>query len=360
MSPKNETPALLLAFLITAGLLGGGAWWLTQKAGFNPSTIFSSNSSAPASPPNSNPPSGQSSNQSASGGKDFAQVPNVPSGLFSYGGSTTWAPIRGQVDPVIQKAQPDFRLRYVDPVNGPPGSTAGIRMLIRDELAFSQSSRPLTDQEYQQAEQRGVRLKQIPVAIDGLAVAVNPGLNIPGLTLEQLASIYLGQVTNWKALGGPDLPIVPLTRPITAGGTVELFSEQILKQKPFGPTVQNVPTTTEALRKLAASPGGIYFASAAEVVEQCTIKPIALGRFPNELIPPYEGSLVSIDQCPAQRNKLNKEAFQTGKYPLTRSLFVVIKQNGQTEEKAGEAYANFILTNEGQELVSKAGFVPVR
>ncbi|MGC8715063.1 MAG: PstS family phosphate ABC transporter substrate-binding protein, partial [Leptodesmis sp.] len=291
---------------------------------------------------------------------EFTQVQNVPEGLFSYGGSTTWAPIRGLLDPLLQTAQPNFRLRYVDPVSGPPGSAAGIRMLMRGELAFAQSSRPLTDQEYQQAEQRGIKLKQIPVAIDGLAVAVNPSLNIPGLTLEQLTAIYTGQVTNWRSLGGPNLPIQPLTRPITAGGTVELFSEQILKQKPFGPNVQLVPTTTAALRKLAASPGGIYFASAPEVVEQCTIKPIAIGRTANELVSPYQGALVPADQCPAQRNQLNTSAFQTGQYPLTRSLFVVVKQNGQTEEQAGEAYANLLLSAQGQELIAKAGFVPVR
>lgn len=352
MSQKSETPALLLAFLITAGLLGGGAWWLTQKVGINPGAIFSSNSASSSSP--------NSVNQLPPGAKEFTQVQNVPEGLFSYGGSTTWAPIRGQVDPLLQTAQPNFRLRYVNPVSGPPGSTAGIRMLMRDELAFAQSSRPLTDQEYQQAEQRGMKLKQIPVAIDGLAVAVNPGLNIPGLTLEQLTAIYTGQVTNWRSLGGPNLPIQPLTRPITAGGTVELFSEQILKQKPFGPNVQLVPTTTEALRKLAASPGGIYFASAPEVVEQCTIKPIAIGRTANELVSPYQGALVPADQCPAQRNQLNTSVFQTGQYPLTRSLFVVVKQNGQTEEQAGEAYANLLLSAQGQELIAKAGFVPVR
>lgn len=356
MSQKSEAPALLLAFLITAGLLGGGAWWLTQKAGINPSTIFSSNSAPPASPT----PTSQNFSPPESGARGFAHVQNVPAGLFSYGGSTTWAPIRGQIDPLIQRTLPDFRLRYVDPVGEPPGSTAGIRMLMRDELAFAQSSRPLTDQEYQQAEQRGMKLKQIPVAIDGIAVAVNPGLNIPGLTLEQLAAIYTGQVTNWRSLGGPDLPIQPLTRPITAGGTVELFSEQILKQKPLGPTVQAVSTTTEALRKLATRPGGIYFASAAEVVEQCTIRPIAVGRTPNDLVSPYQGALVPADQCPVRRNQLNITAFQTGQYPLTRSLFVVVKQNGQREEQAGEAYANLLLSAQGQEGIAKAGFVPVR
>jgi len=56
---------------------------------------------------------------------------------------------------------------------------------------------------------------------------------------------------------------------------------------------------------------------------------------------------------------LNKSAFADGSYPLTRKLFVVIKRDGRLDEQAGVAYTNMILSNEGQELVEKAGFVPL-
>ena len=58
----------------------------------------------------------------------FLRVKNVPSGLFNYGGSTTWAPIRGDVDPDLQIVHPYFKLRYLDPVDGDPGSGTGIKM----------------------------------------------------------------------------------------------------------------------------------------------------------------------------------------------------------------------------------------
>ncbi|MFM7354496.1 MAG: phosphate ABC transporter substrate-binding protein, partial [Microcystis aeruginosa] len=61
-----------------------------------------------------------------------------------------------------------------------------------------------------------------------------------------------------------------------------------------------------------------------------------------------------------KRNQLNELAFQKGEYPITRRLFVIIKQNGQLDEQAGEAYANLLLTDQGQELIKKAGFVPLR
>ena len=122
--------------------------------------------------------------------------------------------------------------------------------------------------------------------------------------------------------------------------------------------MQIVSTTTQALQKLAATPGGIYFASAPEVVPQCTVKPLAIGQLPGQFVPPYQEPLVT--NCPTRRNQLNIQAFQTGSYPITRNLFVVVKQNGGTEQQAGEAYANFLLSDQGQAAIAKAGFVRVR
>ena len=184
MSQKNETTILVLALLITVGLVGGGFWWFT-RTGINLGGLTSSKSDNPS--PNNQTLSPRASSGQANG--DFASVQNVPSGLFNYGGSTSWAPIRLTIDPAIQAARPEFRLRYVEPTSEPPSSGSGIRMLLDGRLAFAQSSRPILDQELRRAQQRGFGLKQIPIAIDGLAVAVNPDLDIPGLTLAQLKSI---------------------------------------------------------------------------------------------------------------------------------------------------------------------------
>jgi phosphate transport system substrate-binding protein len=359
MSQKNDTIPLLAALLITAGLVGGGFWWFSRQSSFDLGRLLSGGSNGNPSPgaatPNNpaNLPGGTTSN--GAGANRFADVQNLPSGLFSYGGSTTWAPLRLVADSALQAARPEFRLRYVDPPNAPPNSTAGIRLLLQDQVAFAQSSRPVLDAEYQQAQQRGGKLKQVPVAIDGVAVAVNPSLNIPGLTVDQLTAIYTGAVTNWRELGGPDLAIAPLTRPMVPGGITEL----ILKGKPVGTTVQVLNTTTAALRKLASIPGGIYAASAPEVVPQCQVKPLPLGRSAGEFVAPYQQPWVTPEQCPAKRNQLNLAAFQSGQYPMTRSLFVVIKQGIQPAEQAGEAYANLLLSAEGQALVEKAGFVKI-
>jgi phosphate transport system substrate-binding protein len=341
----NETAVLALTLVITLGLVGGVFWWLANTSGINVGDVSR----------NESKPEKQTTDR-----ETFAQVSNVPSGLFSYGGSTTWAPIRSVADPVIQRVLPQFQLRYTDPTAGAPGSSTGIRMLLNNQLAFSQSSRSIKDEEYQQAKARGFTLKEIPVAIDGLAIAVNPDLNIPGLTVAQLQDIYTGKTTNWKIVGGPDLPITPYSRRPEEGGTVEFFEENVLRGEEFAPNVQYILTTTQALREVGKNPGGIYYASAPEVVGQCSIKPVPIGRTADKLIPPYQEPLVTVSECPQKRNQLNVDAFKSGEYPITRRLFVIVKQNSQIDQQAGETYAELLLTEQGQELISQAGFVRIR
>ena len=353
MAQKNEIPVLLASIVITASLLGGGYWLLTQKMGLDLNRLIQPN----ASPVRNSPTTTASKTPQAA---TFQQVANVPPGLFSYGGSTTWAPIRRDVDRVITSNLGNFQLRYTEPTTGAPGSSIGIKMLLNNQLAFVQSSRSIKTEEYEDAQRRGFTLKEIPVAIDGIAIGINPNLNVRGLTVDQLRDIYLGKLTNWNQVGGPNLAITPYSRRIEEGGTIEFFVENVLEGKPFGPTVQWIATTTEALRAVSANPGGLYYASAPELVPQCTVKPLPIGRNVSELVAPYTEPLIATSACPSQRNQLNSTAFQNGSYPITRRLFVIVKQNGQVDQQAGEAYANLLLTDQGQELITRSGFVRIR
>lgn len=343
MSQKNETAVLVSALLITLGLVGGVYWLLARSYDIRFGSISN----------NQSQPNLQSTDET------FGSVRKVPSGLFSYGGSTTWAPIRKEADSQIKTALPKFQLRYTNPITGAPGSGVGIKMLLNNQLAFSQSSRPVKDKEYQQAQQRGFKLEEIPVAIDGIAIAVNPNLNIPGLTLAQLKDIYTGKITNWQEVGGKNLPITPYSK-VSEGGTVEFFVNNVLQKEEFGKNVQEISTTTEGLREVAQNLGGIYYASAPEVVGQCAIKPLPIGRTANKLVPPYKQPYVQPSDCPQQRNQLNINAFTSDEYPMTRRLFVVVKKNGQIDEQAGVIYAKLLLTDQGQKLISEAGFVRIR
>lgn len=92
-------------------------------------------------------------------------------------------------------------------------------MLLANQLTFSESSRPIQASEYQKAQQQGLILQEIPVAVDAIVVAVHPRFPLPALTLSQLKEIYIGKFTNWSQLGGENLPIVAYSRSLEAGGT---------------------------------------------------------------------------------------------------------------------------------------------
>ncbi|MBG1264293.1 PstS family phosphate ABC transporter substrate-binding protein [Nostoc commune] len=348
MSHKNETLSLFLAAIITIGLIFSGLWFFMERWAQLNGTVAK--------------PSGSSNTDNST--KQFVNnkcnVANLPEGTFNYGGSTTWAPIRKDVDSALDSLCPQFSLRYTQPPLGQAGSGTGIRMLIDNQLAFSQSSRSVKAEENAEAKEKGFSLKEIPVAIDGIAIAVNHNLNIPGLTVAQLKDIYTGKITNWQQAGGSNLPITVYSRSQEAGGTVEFFVENVLNKEKFGANVSYIGTTTEAIRKVAAIPGGIYYASAPEVVPQCTIKSLPLGRTSGQFVPPYQEPFVPLSECPNKRNQLNTQAFRSGDYAITRNLFVIVKQNGQTDQQAGVAYANWLLTPQSQELIEKAGFVRIK
>jgi phosphate transport system substrate-binding protein len=353
MSQKKETLPLLLSLILTIGLIFGASWFLMERWAQitkNPGNN-NANQSTAQNPSNNviNPNLPVTS----------CNFPDFPQGIFNYGGSTTWAPIRRDVDSVLKSSCPQFDLRYTQPINEKPGSGTGIKMLIANQLAFSQSSRSIKPEENAAAQTKGFSLKEIPVAIDGIAIAVNHNLNIPGLTVAQLKNIYTGKITNWQQVGGPSLPITPLSRTQESGGTVEFFVENVLNKENFK-NVKYIGTTTEAIRKLAITPGGIYYASAPEIVPQCTIKSLPIGRTASQLVPPYQLPEIPKSECLNQRNQLNIQDFRSGNYPITRNLFVIVKQNGQTEQKAGEDYANWLLTPASQKLIEKAGFVRIK
>ncbi|MGA1622278.1 MAG: PstS family phosphate ABC transporter substrate-binding protein [Synechocystis sp.] len=347
MTVKNETMLLLAAAVITSGLFGGGAWWLSQQFAGAPTGRSSQ----------SPQDTGGTGVNVAAQVETLAEVAGVPVGTFRYGGSTTFAPIRAIADPHIATVWPKFQLVYVDPITGTPGSGKGIEMLLANQLTFSQSSRSLKPKEQDAAQAKGFSLQEVPVAIDGIAIAVNPTLTVPGITIAQLRDIYTGKITNWQQVGGPDLSITPYSRDPKDGGTVEFFIEQVLENEPLGNTVEIVHSTTPGLQKVSQNPGGIYYASAPELVPQCTVKPLPLGRVTGEWVAPYQAPLVPPEDCPQQRNRLNISAFQQATYPITRNIFVIVKQDGRQDEQAGIAYANLLLSQQGQQLIEEAGFV---
>jgi len=346
---KNKDVVLLIKGLIigkvlTLCVVGGLLWWLRPRL-WNYSDIATTQTAE----------NQISENVSATtNGSTYNQVASIPTGTFKYGGSAVWMPIRQVVDTQIQHARPELQLRYIQPANGNFSSDMGIKMLLDGQLDFAHSSRPLTAAEKAIAQQQGLTLRAIPVAVDGIAAVVHPSLQISGLTVEQLQQIYQGKITNWKQVGGENLAIVPYTRHPQDGSPAAIFPTQ--QGQVFGKNVRSVNSTTAALRQVNQTPGAIYYASANAVVHQCGVKPIPLGETSDRFIPPDREPLAS-EQCPSQRRQLNLAAFENSSYPLTRNLYAIVKQDGGKAQQAGEAYTKLLLTDQGQQAIRQAGFV---
>ena len=281
----------------------------------------------------------------------LSEVPNVPTMIVRYGGSTSFAPLRSEtIENTIKEAHQGFRLTYTEPAPGEkPGSGKGIEMLIEGQLSFSQSSRSVKDKEFQRAKNRGFTLKEVPVAIDGIALYVKEDFPVPELTLSQVKDIFTGKITNWSELGGPNVDIKPFSRDPNDGGTPDFFQDKILQQESFGSTVKPyIRDTTTSIRQVVTTPGGIGYATASEVCDQNMIKTVPLAK---------DRSQVYVSPCEGDR--VNLEDFANNAYPLARRLFVVIKEDGNRDHQAGVAYANMLLSDEGQQLVKESGLVPL-
>jgi serine/threonine protein kinase len=311
-------------------------------------------------------------------GQYFSAITNVPTGEFRFGGSTSWATTRqsqSSLDAAIQGALPQFKLVYTapDPTRiqsiaegkcpSKPGSNTGICMLIQGDLDFTQSSVALAKSKYADRVAQ-YNLKEISVADDALTIVVNPKLKIPGLTIQQLRDIYTGTVTNWNQVGGSNLPIVAFSRDLNAGGTVATFQDLVLgnDSKINFDFVRTVNSPQVGLQQTKTTPGAIFYGSAKEtIVDFCDTKPLRIGNSGNNLIPPYLPPLQSPSACQqGKRNQINLETIKSQQYPLTRKIYVIYKADSANSQKAGEAYANLLLTQQGQELLEKAGFVRIR
>ncbi len=274
----------------------------------------------------------------------MSQVPDVPDGLFSYGGALYFASLvaHGMNDAMLSQ-HPNFDLRYTKPTNNDQSYSNGIKMLLDGELSFAFNGRPLIDREYSQARLRDMKLQQVPIAIDGIVIFGNNKIPTKGLSLDQVRNIFTGKITNWKQLGGQDLPITPV---LLSPEDIELLNLD---------NAANIPSTTEyvsnytlALRKVIATPGTISFASSSLVQGQQLIKVFDLAE---EKSTNYLNPLVA--------GQPNLKIFKSGNYPLTRRLFLVIRQDGTPDQLAGKAYAQMLLSREGQAIVRKAGLVPL-
>ncbi|MBO3458266.1 substrate-binding domain-containing protein [Aetokthonos hydrillicola Thurmond2011] len=364
--PGSAIAVGIIAILALAAVTRGDDIWQSQfclkgQQKINGTCVAVPSSNYSASTPTTKPSPTASSNPSkvvsspvstSMYATTLAEVANVPRGIARYTGSTTFAPLRTPgILEKIRQAHIGYELVYVEPPPGnKPSCKIGIKMLIEGQLSFSQCSQPVKDDEYKKAKDRNFQLEQIPIAIDGIAIYVNPKISIPNLTLSQLKDIFTGKINNWKELGGPDLAIIPISRDPQDGDTPDYFKEIVLEKSDFADSAQPyVSDTTSALKKVADTLGGISYATASQVCNQSLVKPISIGRSANRgFVAPCNGK------------EVNKTDFAKDIYPITRRLFVMVKRDGKLDEHLGVAYVNMLLSDDGQQIVNQAGLVPLR
>ena len=204
------------------------------------------------------------------------------------------------------------------------GSGAGIEAVTAGTVDIGNSSRALKDEE----KANGV-IENI-VAIDGIAVVVDPSNEVTALTKDQLIQVYDGTVTNWKDLGGSDMPIVVIGRE-SGSGTRGAF-EELLKLEDKCKYASELDNTGAVMAKVAATPGAIGYVSMD--VGDDSVKAVSLdGVEPTE------------------------ENIKAGSYILSRPFVMATKGEISEQNELVQAWFEYIASAEGQEVIKSAGLI---
>lgn len=211
------------------------------------------------------------------------------------------------------------------------GSGVGITSLIEGTCDIADASRPMKDAELQKAAGRGIDPKSYVIAMDGIAVIVNPGNPVQNLTKKQVQAIYTGSVSDWGKVGGTAGKIIVISRD-TASGTFEAFATLAIDNKKVRADALMQASNQAIVNMVAKTPGAIGYVGHGYV---------------NKSV-----KAVSIDGATATR-----ETILSGKYPYSRPLFMYT--NGPAKGTA-KAYIDYILSADGQKLVEEQGFVGLK
>lgn len=217
------------------------------------------------------------------------------------------------------------------------GSGTGISALINGTTDVCNASRPMKPAEKQKLKQRFSTLGvEIKAAKDGIALYVHESNPVQELTLKQVKEIYTGKITNWKQVGGNDARIILYSRENNSG-TYVYFKDVVLEAQDYAPNCQNMPGTAAVVNAVAKDPNGIGYGGAA------------YGKGIRDL------KIKADEHSPAYIP--NAETVGNGTYPITRFLYMYVKSR---PTGAMKDYIDWILSDEGQAIVSRVGYFPLR
>lgn len=247
-------------------------------------------------------------------------------------GSDTVLPVAQQTAERFMNRNPDARIT----VTG-GGTGVGISALMDNTTDIAMASRPIKFSEKMKVKAAKQNVEEVIVAYDALAVVVHPSNPVKQLTRQQLEEIFRGKITNWKQVGGDDRKIVVYSRE-TSSGTYEFFKESVLKNKNYMPSSLSMPATGAIIQSVSQTKGAIGYVGLAYVS------------------PRTKTLAVSYDDgkhyaTPSVENATNKT------YPIVRPLYYYY----ETQNKAQVTpLIDFILSPEGQNIIKKSGYIPVK
>ncbi len=244
------------------------------------------------------------------------------SGSISMVGSTSMEKLANALSEAFMEEHPDVTVtaEFV-------GSGAGIEAVTNGTTDIGNSSRSLKD------EEKAAGVVENVVAIDGIAVCVDPANEVADLTKEQLTNIYNGTVTNWKEVGGADEPIIVIGR--EAGSGTRGAFEELVDLVDGCKYANELDSTGAVIAKVASTPGAIGYASLDALDD--SVKSLSL-----------EGV------------EATAENIKAGNYFLSRPFVMATKGEISEQNDLVQAWFDFVLGDEGQQVASEVGLITVK
>ena len=241
------------------------------------------------------------------------------SGTVATDGSTSMEKVIGALGEAFMEANPDTTFTY-----NPTGSGSGIQAVQEGRCDIGLSSRALKDAE------KEAGLTETVLAYDGIAMIVNPANPVEDLSLEQIADIYTGKITNWSEVGGNDSQIVLIGR--EAGSGTRGGFEEIVGVVDACQYRQELSSTGDVITTVAQNPDAIGYASLAAVKD--TVKALKVAG-----VTPTEATV------------------KDGTYTIQRP-FVLATKTGEKLNDVAQAFFNYATSADASEIITAAGAVP--
>ena len=252
-------------------------------------------------------------------GGDASDTPAASvSGTVSTDGSTSMEKVIGALSESYMAANKDVTVNY-----NPTGSGAGITAVQEGTCDIGLSSRALKD------EEKAAGLKETVLAYDGIAIIVHPDNPVSDLSIEQIAKLYTGEITNWKDVGGSDAEVVLIGRE-AASGTRDGF-ESITGTKDKCQYRQELTSTGDVITAVSQNPDAIGYASLAAIKD--SVKALSVdGVTPSET------------------------TVKDGSYPVQRP-FVLVTVEGKALSAAAQSFFDYATSADAADIIAKAGAV---